>query len=54
MIGTPLAFVARFVGRTLSYTYEVIDFVPIGRTWPHSRSPSNVSDAGSGCIANDQ
>jgi hypothetical protein len=27
-IGTRLAFVARFLGRTLSYTYEVIDFVP--------------------------
>jgi uncharacterized membrane protein len=26
--GTRLAFVARFLGRTLSYTYEVIDFVP--------------------------
>jgi hypothetical protein len=23
-----LAFVARFLGRTLSYTYEVIDFIP--------------------------
>ncbi len=27
-IGTRLAFVARFLGRTLSYTYEVIDFLP--------------------------
>jgi Polyketide cyclase / dehydrase and lipid transport len=27
-IGTRLAFVARFLGRTLSYTYEVTDFVP--------------------------
>jgi len=27
-IGTRLAFVARFMGRTLSYTYEVTDFVP--------------------------
>jgi uncharacterized membrane protein len=27
-IGTRLGFVARFLGRTLSYTYEVIDFVP--------------------------
>ena len=27
-IGTRLAFVARFLGRTLSYTYEVIDFIP--------------------------
>ena len=26
-IGTPSAF-ARFLGRTLSYTYEVTDFVP--------------------------
>jgi hypothetical protein len=26
-IGTRLAFVARFLGRTLSYTYEVIDFI---------------------------
>jgi uncharacterized protein YndB with AHSA1/START domain len=26
--GTRLGFVARFLGRTLSYTYEVIDFVP--------------------------
>ena len=30
-IGTRLAFVARFLGRTLSYTYEVTDFVPAGR-----------------------
>ena len=27
-IGTRLAFVARFLGRTLTYTYEVTDFVP--------------------------
>jgi hypothetical protein len=27
-IGTRLAFVARFLGRTLTYTYEVIDFIP--------------------------
>ena len=27
-IGTRLAFVARFLGRTLSYTYEVTDFLP--------------------------
>ena len=27
-IGTRLAFVARFLGRTLSYTYEVTGFVP--------------------------
>jgi hypothetical protein len=27
-IGTRLSFVARFLGRTLSYTYEVIDFIP--------------------------
>jgi uncharacterized membrane protein len=27
-IGTRLDFVARFLGRTLSYTYEVIEFVP--------------------------
>jgi uncharacterized membrane protein len=26
--GTRLDFVARFLGRTLSYTYKVIDFVP--------------------------
>jgi uncharacterized protein YndB with AHSA1/START domain len=30
-IGTRLAFVARFLGRTLSYTYEVTDFVPAER-----------------------
>jgi Polyketide cyclase / dehydrase and lipid transport len=30
-IGTRLAFVARFLGRTLSYTYQVIDFVPAER-----------------------
>jgi hypothetical protein len=30
-IGTRLAFVARFLGRTLSYTYEVIDFIPAER-----------------------
>jgi uncharacterized membrane protein len=28
IIGTRLAFVAHFLGRTLSYTYEVTDFVP--------------------------
>ena len=27
-IGTRLAFVARFLGRAISYTYEVTDFVP--------------------------
>jgi len=27
-VGTRLAFVARFLGRTLSYTYEVTDFHP--------------------------
>ena len=27
-VGTRLAFVARFLGRTLSYTYEVTDFRP--------------------------
>jgi uncharacterized protein YndB with AHSA1/START domain len=27
-IGTRLAFLARFLGRTISYTYEVTDFVP--------------------------
>jgi uncharacterized membrane protein len=27
-VGTRLAFVARFLGRTLSYTYEVTDFLP--------------------------
>jgi uncharacterized protein YndB with AHSA1/START domain len=26
--GSRIAFVARFMGRTLEYTYEVIDFVP--------------------------
>jgi uncharacterized protein YndB with AHSA1/START domain len=26
--GTRLAFVARFLGRRLAYTYEVVDFVP--------------------------
>jgi uncharacterized protein YndB with AHSA1/START domain len=30
-IGTRLAFVARFLGRTLSYTYRVSDFVPAER-----------------------
>ena len=30
-IGTRLALVARFLGRTLSYTYEVVDFVPTER-----------------------
>jgi uncharacterized protein YndB with AHSA1/START domain len=30
-IGTRLAFVARFLGRTLSYTYQVSDFVPAER-----------------------
>jgi uncharacterized protein YndB with AHSA1/START domain len=30
-IGTRLAFVARFLGRTLSYTYQVTDFVPAER-----------------------
>jgi Polyketide cyclase / dehydrase and lipid transport len=30
-IGTRLAFVARFLGRTLSYTYKVTDFVPAER-----------------------
>jgi hypothetical protein len=27
-VGTRLAFVAHFLGRTLAYTYEVTDFVP--------------------------
>ena len=27
-IGTRLDFIARFLGRTLCYTYEVIEFVP--------------------------
>jgi hypothetical protein len=30
-IGTRLAFVARFLGRTLPYTYQVTDFVPAER-----------------------
>jgi uncharacterized protein YndB with AHSA1/START domain len=30
-IGTRLAFVGRFLGRTLSYTYQVTDFVPAER-----------------------
>jgi uncharacterized protein YndB with AHSA1/START domain len=30
-IGTRLAFVARFLGRTLSYTYQVTDLVPAER-----------------------
>jgi hypothetical protein len=30
-IGTRLGFVARFLGRTLSYTYQVVDFVPAER-----------------------
>jgi uncharacterized membrane protein len=30
-IGTRLAFVARFLGRTLTYTYQVTDFVPAER-----------------------
>jgi uncharacterized protein YndB with AHSA1/START domain len=30
-IGTRLAFVARFLRRTLSYTYQVTDFVPAER-----------------------
>jgi hypothetical protein len=27
-VGTRIAFVAQFLGRTLTYTYEVVDFVP--------------------------
>ena len=27
-VGSKLAFVARFLGRTLAYTYEVVDLVP--------------------------
>jgi hypothetical protein len=27
-VGSKIAFVARFFGRTLSYTYEIVDFVP--------------------------
>jgi uncharacterized protein YndB with AHSA1/START domain len=30
-IGTRVAFVARFLGRSLSYTYQVTDFVPAER-----------------------
>jgi hypothetical protein len=40
-IGTRLAFVARFLGRTLSYTYEVIDFIPSERlTCPRQKGLS--------------
>jgi uncharacterized membrane protein len=30
-VGAEFAFVARFLGRTLAYTYEVMAFVPAGR-----------------------
>jgi hypothetical protein len=30
-VGTRLAFVARFIGRRLAYTYEVVEFVPAER-----------------------
>ena len=30
-VGSRMAFVARFLGRTLSYTYEVVDLVPGAR-----------------------
>lgn len=30
-VGTKLAFVARFLGRDLAYTYEIVDFVPAER-----------------------
>ena len=30
-VGSRLAFVARFFGRRLAYTYEVVEFIPIVR-----------------------
>jgi len=31
VVGTRLAFVARFLGRTLAYTYEIVDLAPRAR-----------------------
>jgi uncharacterized membrane protein len=36
-IGSALAFVARFLGRRLEYTYEVVDFVPAERLVMHTQ-----------------
>src|ERR1041385_7187594 len=37
-VGSRIAFVARFLGRRLEYTYEVIDFVPGVRLVMHTAS----------------